>query len=51
MGTDWRDNHRIVEPIVEIYQGDRENYEAPDAPRPPTKASRRPDQLAVRWDS
>ena len=37
MGTDWRDSHRAVEPIVEIYQGDRENYEAPDAP-PATKA-------------
>jgi hypothetical protein len=33
MGTDWRDNDRDVEPIVEIYQGDRQNYEMPDAPR------------------
>ena len=39
VGTDWRDSHRVVEPIVEIYQGDRDNYEAPDAPRAPTKAS------------
>src|SRR5207244_9454371 len=33
MGTDWRDNDPEVEPIVEIYQGDRNNYEYPDAPR------------------
>ncbi len=33
MGTDWRDNEPLVEPVVEIYQGDRQNYEMPDAPR------------------
>ena len=33
MGTDWRDNDPHVEPIVEIYQGDRQNYEMPGAPR------------------
>ncbi len=33
MGTDWRDNDPQVEPIVEIYQGDRQNYERPGAPR------------------
>jgi hypothetical protein len=33
MGTDWRDNDPEVEPFVEIYQGDRQNYEMPDAPR------------------
>lgn len=33
MGTDWRDNDPLVEPIVEIYQGDRQNYEMPEAPR------------------
>jgi hypothetical protein len=33
MGTDWRDNDPIVEPVVEIYQGDRQNYEIPNAPR------------------
>jgi hypothetical protein len=33
MGTDWRDNGGLVEPAVEIYQGDRQNYEMPDAPR------------------
>jgi hypothetical protein len=33
MGTDWRDNDPNVEPIVEIYQGMRQNYEIPDGPR------------------
>ncbi len=33
MGTDWRDNDPQLEPVVEIYQGDRQNYEMPDAPR------------------
>ena len=33
MGTDWRDNDPLVEPVVEIYQGDRQNYEIPGGPR------------------
>jgi hypothetical protein len=33
MGTDWRDNDPEVEPLVEIYQGDRTNYEYEGAPR------------------
>jgi hypothetical protein len=33
MGTDWRDNDPAVETVVEIYQGDRQNYEMPGAPR------------------
>jgi hypothetical protein len=33
MGTDWRDNDPDSEPVVEIYQGMRQNYEMPDAPR------------------
>jgi hypothetical protein len=33
MGTDWRDNDPEVEPFVEIYQGCRQNYERPGAPR------------------
>jgi hypothetical protein len=33
MGTDWRDNDPKVEPVVEIYQGLRQNYEIPDGPR------------------
>jgi hypothetical protein len=35
MGTDWRDNDPLVEPVVEIYQGCRQNYEEPGAPRAP----------------
>src|SRR5438552_12416006 len=33
MGTDWRDNDPDVEPVVEIYQGDRMSYEYEGAPR------------------
>ena len=33
MGTDWRDNDPLLEPVVEIYQGDRQNYEMAGAPR------------------
>jgi hypothetical protein len=33
MGTDWRDNDPVSEPIVEIFQGMRQNYEIPDGPR------------------
>jgi hypothetical protein len=36
MGTDWRDNNPRVEPMVEVFQGCRQNYEEPDAPRAPT---------------
>ena len=32
MGTDWRDNDPEVEPVVEIYQGHRQNYEHDGAP-------------------
>ena len=32
MGTDWRDNDPEIEPLVEIYQGDRHSYEMPGAP-------------------
>ena len=37
MGTDWRDNDPGVEPVVEIYQGHRHNYEHFGAPRAPTQ--------------
>ncbi|GIW78765.1 MAG: hypothetical protein KatS3mg105_0572 [Gemmatales bacterium] len=37
MGTDWRDNDPIAEPIVEIYQGHRHNYEHFGAPRSATE--------------
>ncbi|MBI1791454.1 MAG: hypothetical protein HYR60_28330, partial [Acidobacteria bacterium] len=33
-GTDWRDSDETLEPVVEIYQGYRTNYEGPDGPRP-----------------
>jgi hypothetical protein len=33
MGTDWRDNDPVAEPVVEIYQGHRQNYEIPGGPR------------------
>ncbi len=33
MGTDWRDNGKEVEPLVEIYQGDRTSAEYEGAPR------------------
>ena len=32
MGTDWRDNDPEVEPVVEIFQGHRQNYEETNAP-------------------
>ena len=35
MGTDWRDNDPRLEPIVEIYQGDRTSAEYEGAPRAP----------------
>jgi hypothetical protein len=36
-GTDWRNNDPAVEPFVEIYQGDRQDYEGlPDSPRTST---------------
>jgi hypothetical protein len=37
MGTDWRNNAPDVEPMVEIYQGCRQSYERPGAPRSPTE--------------
>jgi len=32
-GTDWRNNDPDVESFVEIYQGDRQDYERADSPR------------------
>jgi len=34
-GTDWRDSNEELEPVVEIYQGYRRNYEGPGTPRSP----------------
>ena len=60
MGTDWRDNDPLVEPVVEIYQGDRNNYECEGAPRgftprqsrgqPRRRNEQRPPQ-GVRWNA
>jgi hypothetical protein len=33
MGTDWRDNDKDLEPVVELYQGCRTSYEHEGAPR------------------
>jgi hypothetical protein len=44
LGMDWRDNDPAVEPAVEIYQGDRQNYERADAPRAAT-----PDDAIAGW--
>lgn len=35
MGTDWRDNDPQVETVVEVFQGHRQNYEEPNAPKAP----------------
>ncbi len=40
MGTDWRDNDPDLEPLVEIYQGDRMSYEHEGAPRAPRAADK-----------
>jgi hypothetical protein len=39
MGTDWRDHEPALEPLVEIYQGDRTSYEHEGAPRAATAAN------------
>jgi hypothetical protein len=48
MGTDWRDNDPVVEPIVEIYQGDRNSYEKQEAPRAgyDPKSGKKPANIA-----
>lgn len=33
MGTDWRDNDPLIEPVVEVYQGARNSYEVVGGPR------------------
>ncbi|MDG2308532.1 MAG: hypothetical protein P8R42_28465 [Candidatus Binatia bacterium] len=51
MGTDWRNHDSEVEPIVEIYQGSRNSYEMPGAPRTATgrlaKAERKKGFVSV----
>lgn len=48
MGTDWRDHDAAVEPIVEIYQGDRMSYEIEGAPRAgyEAKSGKKPVNIA-----
>jgi hypothetical protein len=48
MGTDWRDNDPQVEPVVEIYQGDRNSYEFEGAPRAgyDPKSDKKPANIA-----
>jgi hypothetical protein len=48
MGTDWRDNDREVEPVVEIFQGDRYSYECAGCPlSDPASASNAPPANAL----
>ena len=44
LGTDWRDNDPEAETAVEIYQGDRQNYERAGAPRAAS-----PDDAIAGW--
>src|SRR5437870_5463689 len=48
MGTVWRDNDTVAEPIVEIYQGDRMSYEIEGAPRAgyDPKSGKKPANIA-----
>lgn len=47
MGTDWRDNDPVAEPIVEIYQGDRMSYEHEGAPRAGYEADTKKEPINV----
>ena len=51
MGTDWRDNDPEVEPVVEIYQGHRHNYEHFGAPRSADRRTRRSAAISRRASS
>ncbi|MDA2931214.1 hypothetical protein MYX84_14930, partial [Acidobacteria bacterium AH-259-O06] len=44
MGTDWRDNDPEVEPVVEIFQGARTNYEEIGAPKAVQTLDPKPDE-------
>lgn len=44
MGTDWRDNDPVVEPVVEIYQGARNSYEVVGGPRVHDVTKFKPEQ-------
>jgi len=57
MGTDWRDNDPVIEPVVEIYQGARNSYEALGAPRvhsekePPAQAPGGFQKAGMLWNA
>ena len=57
MGTDWRDNDPIIEPVVEMYQGARNSSETLGAPRvhsanePPDKAPGGFQQAGLVWNA
>jgi hypothetical protein len=58
MGTDWRLRDDPLEPVTEIYQGDRNSYEEEGAPRAATKeaigdgdAGRQPFQKGLIWNA
>ncbi len=57
MGTDWRDNDPEIEPVVEIYQGARNSYEAIGAPRvhsqdePPARAPGGFQKAGMLWNA
>jgi len=57
MGTDWRDNDPKIEPVVEIYQGARNSYEALGAPRvhsqkePPARAPGGFQKAGLLWNA
>lgn len=57
MGTDWRDNDPKIEPVVEIYQGARNSYEALGAPRvhpedqPPQRAPGGFQKAGMVWNA
>jgi hypothetical protein len=49
-GTDWRDNDRAVEPLVEIYQGYRNSYEHQGAPRSSPRIERPAGFVWKAWE-
>jgi hypothetical protein len=58
MGTDWKLRDDAVEPVTEIYQGDRNNYEEEGAPRAAIPSSygdggagRPPFQKGLIWNA
>lgn len=53
MGTDWHTHDDTVEPVVEIYQGARNNYEEPNAPRAasPTDKNIPPEPAGYVWNA